>query len=550
MMRRAAVWMLMAAAAVAGSLLAPDEWTGGPGRLVVEHDGERVLERDIEIGAADPLALDGVMLPDGVPLDGAIDVLVDGPSLGIALERIEEIDVSIVLADGNVEQVPVLRLEGGTAVAARTPPRHTTVVLALLAAVVVLWISEVVPLHVAGLAVPVVLVLGDVMSADEALAPFFSPIIVLFFGGFLLAEAMRRVGLDRLAAARIVSLAGGGPVRLYLTFVAVSAVASMWMSNTAAVAVLLPIAIAVTAPVEDESYRRAIVLAIAYAATVGGVGSAIDTPANQLAISFLDDVAGREISFVRWFAFGLPAVALLLAPIAGWVWFRLAPRVAEGDVAQLRTAARAERRDAGRLDRPQVEVIAVFGLIFAGWLTQTWHDVHPGIVALAGAIVLMVLGRIETGDLGRISWSALLTFGGGLAIGTAVVSSGTSDWIVTRLGALANLPNWLAVLAVCTVTLLLTTVASNTASAATLIPLAIPLAGLIGTDPVELVVLVAIVSSIDFALVIGTPPTMLAYETGLFTTRRIFSIGIVLDLIGVVLVGVLVGHIWAAFGVI
>jgi len=192
----------------------------------------------------------------------------------------------------------------------------------------------------------------------------------------------------------------------------------------------------------------------------------------------------------------------------------------------------------------------VFVAIFAGWLTQTWHEIHPGIVALAGAVVLMLLGRIETEDLGRISWPALLTFGGGLAIGTAVATSGTSDWLVSRLGSLADLPNWLAVLAVCAVTLLLTTVASNTASAATLIPLSIPLAGLIGTDPVQLVVLVAIVSSVDFALVIGTPPTMLAYETGMFTTRRIFSIGIVLDLVGLVLVGLVLTRIWSLLGIV
>ena len=117
---------------------------------------------------------------------------------------------------------------------------------------------------------------------------------------------------------------------------------------------------------------------------------------------------------------------------------------------------------------------------------------------------------------------SLLTFGGGLAIGSAVAASGTSDWIVTRLGPLAELPTQLA----------------------------IPLAGLIGTDPVELVILVAIVSSIDFALVIGTPPTMLAYDTGLFTTRRIFSIGIALDIIGVLLVGLVLGRIWALLGVV
>lgn len=544
------IWLVVIAAAAVAAFLAPPDWATGDGAIVVERHGVEVERVAVALGSTAEITEGSIEVPRGVPVDDTIEVRVDAAAVGATADPLEQLTVSIELTDGSVEHIPVLRVDDGTAVAIRTAPQHATVVLALLAAVVVLWVTELVPLHVAGLSVPVVLVVFDVTGASAALAPFFSPIIVLFFGGFLLAEAMHRVELDRLAAAYIVSLAGASPLRLYLAFIGVSAAASMWMSNTAAVAVLLPIAMAVTAPVSDDSYRRAVVLGVAYAATVGGVGSAIGTPANQLAVEFLGEVVERDISFVRWFAFGLPAVALLLAPVAMWVWFRFSPQVAAHEVTDLQQAAIAERDAAGRLTGPQVEVLVTFLLILTGWLTQTWHGVHPGIVALAGAIVLMVLGRIETDDLGRISWPSLLTFGGGLAIGTAVATSGTSDWLVTRLDPIARLPDTLAILAVCAVTLALTTVASNTASAATLIPLAIPLAGLIGTDPVQLVILVAIVSSIDFALVIGTPPTMLAYDTGLFTTRRIFSIGIVLDVIGVVLVGTLLGRIWTTFGII
>jgi sodium-dependent dicarboxylate transporter 2/3/5 len=193
-------------------------------------------------------------------------------------------------------------------------------------------------------------------------------------------------------------------------------------------------------------------------------------------------------------------------------------------------------------------VLLVFVLVAALWLTQTWHGLDTGIVALGGAVLLAILGKLETEDLGRISWASLLTFGGGLALGGFLVTSGTSDWIAARLAGLGALPSWLGVALVALLSLGLTTVASNTATAAILIPLALPLARVIGVDPVLLVVVVAIASSIDYALVIGTPPTLIAYSTRLFTAREIFRAGIVLDLAGVVLLVTAVVGVWKLFG--
>ena len=190
-------------------------------------------------------------------------------------------------------------------------------------------------------------------------------------------------------------------------------------------------------------------------------------------------------------------------------------------------------------------IALVFAAVALGWLTQTFHGFHPGIVALAGAVLLFILGKLLPEDLGNISWPALITFGGGLTLGLFLVKTGTSDSLATRLVALADLPEVVAVL-----TLLLTTVASNTASAAILIPLAIPLAAVLGIDATALVVVVAIASSIDFALVVGTPPTMIAYATRLYTAGQIFRKGIVLDLVGVLLLVIVVTRLWALLGVI
>jgi solute carrier family 13 (sodium-dependent dicarboxylate transporter), member 2/3/5 len=164
--------------------------------------------------------------------------------------------------------------------------------------------------------------------------------------------------------------------------------------------------------------------------------------------------------------------------------------------------------------------------------------------------VLALLRQIEPDDLGRISWSSLLTFGGGLTLGMFLVQTGTSDWVATQLGGLAAVPAPVAVAVVAAVALLLTTVASNTAAAAMLIPLAIPLATIVGVDPVLLVLVVAVASSIDFALVIGTPPTLLAYSTRLYTSGEIFRIGVVIDIIGLILLVTAIAWVWHLIGVV
>lgn len=195
-------------------------------------------------------------------------------------------------------------------------------------------------------------------------------------------------------------------------------------------------------------------------------------------------------------------------------------------------------------------VLGVFGVVVAGWLTQTFHGYHAGIIALAGAVALFILGRLLPEDLARISWSSLLTFGGGLTLGVYLVETGVSDSIATRLTGLGNVPILYGVLAVAAITLLLTTVASNTASAAILIPIAIPLAAVIGVNPVALVIVVAIASSIDFALIVGTPPTMVAYATDLYTSGQIFRTGIVLDVAGLLILVLGVTRVWEFLGLI
>ena len=551
-------WPTVAVAAlmcVAGAMLAPESWPSGPAELDVVVDGDERVRFPIELGSTEEVAVvdetagvtTRIVLPQGATTSGTftVEVGVDGRrDLTVA-----DVAVDVVLPDGTVELVPSLASTDGVVEAARRPPNDSAIVLGLLGIVIVLWVTEFFPLFVTSLAIPIVLVVFDVATASDALAPFFDPIIVLFFAGFIMAEAMHRSRLDRWVAVTIVAVGGTSPIRLFATMLATAAFMSMWMSNTASVAALLPVALAVTASFDEVGFRKATVLGIAYAATIGGVGSAIGTPANQLAIRFTDQLTGREISFVEWFAFGLPMVVLLLPVMGAYLWWSSDVRVSAADFADARAAAVAERADLGGFTTDQIQVLAVFGAVMALWLTQTWHGVNPGIVALGGAVVLFAIGRALPEDLGRISWATLLTFGGGLALGVAMIESGTADWIVTRLGGVDAAPI-VTVAVVAVVSLIVTTVASNTASAAMLIPLAVPLAGLVGIDPVLLAATVAIASSIDFALVIGTPPTMLAYSTDLFTPAEILRKGAPLDLIGLVILVLGVTTFWQLVGLV
>jgi sodium-dependent dicarboxylate transporter 2/3/5 len=533
----------------------------GAGEIVVSREGETVARAGVVVGRNQEVRLEGraegqeveIEFPRGVPSEGTLKGTIRVSNGGEPIRpSLDYVRVDLHLPDGRSELIPIIgwNEKAGALSAQRRAPVGSAAVLALLAVIVVLWVTEAIPLWVSALIVPVALVATGVGGAKSALAPFFHPIIALFFGGFLLAEAMRRVRLDHLAAVTLVTWGGRSPVKLFGAILGVSAFLSMWMSNTASTAVLLPIVLAVTAPLGSRAFTRVAVLGLAYAATIGGVGSAVGTPANPIAIEFLHDFAGRTIAFAEWFAFGLPMVLLFVPLMGAYLWWRMGVELDGQRFGRARWAALREYARVRRPTKEQWTVIAVFAGIMAVWLTQTWHGLNTGIVAVAGAVVLAILGKLRTEDLGRISWEALITFGGGITLGVFMVQSGTSDWVATRLEALTVLPSFVAIAGVAVLALILTAVASNTATAAMLVPLAIPLATVLRVDPVLLVVVVAIASSVDFALVIGTPPTMIAYSTRLFTSREIFRVGIALDLIGIIILVTAVVGLWELLGIV
>ncbi|MCY3413484.1 MAG: SLC13/DASS family transporter [Candidatus Heimdallarchaeota archaeon] len=419
--------------------------------------------------------------------------------------------------------------------------KNSDIGLGLLLLISFLWLTELVPLAASSLIIPVVIVLSDIDTSTAAFKNFANPIIFLFLAGFLMAEAMDRSGLDKFLSYRIIAAVPAKPKFLMLTFMALAAFFSMFMSNTAAVAILIPISLTIikSAELEDESYKKTMVLGIAYSATVGGIGTLIGTAPNIIAAEFLKSYnATYDINFLEWMMFGVPVVIIMVPLVFFYLWFVFKPDASE-EKLKIAKEKSMEKVKKEKMNLDQFLVSITFVIIITLWLTSQWHGISTSVVAVLGAVLFFFTGQVTNEDLREINWPTLITFGGGLSLGYVIIETGLADYIASKLGNLGSLPMVLIMTIIALVALLLTAIASNTASAAILIPIAMPLAIVLNLNPIVLAILIAITCSLDFAIVIGTPPTMMAYNTGLYEVKEIFRIGIVLDLVGLLLVLIL-----------
>jgi sodium-dependent dicarboxylate transporter 2/3/5 len=437
-------------------------------------------------------------------------------------------------------------------------PYKAGIALALLVLIAGLWITEILPTVVPSFLVPIISVITGISGATDALQPFFSPVIALFLGGFVLAEALKKHNLDRRLALGIVSKSSIRPPILILTLMGVSAFLSMWMSNTASTAVMIPIAVAMVDQIESNKnraagkaggFKKALVLGIGYAATTGGIASVIGTPANPIAVDGLKDI-GIEISFLKWFGYGLPFVIIMLLIIWGYLLFVFKPKVPKEDLKNAKIVFDDELDKLGKMNQKQWTTVGVFVITIGLWLTSEFHHISSGIVALIAVVLIFSTDILKPKDIKNINWNALFLFGGGLSLGDALISTGIGDWIASNMGIIEGKHYILIAFIVGGLSLLVTAVASNTASAAMLVPLVIPIAISLQIDPILLAVIAAMGASVDYALVFGTPPTMISYSTGYFKVKEIFKTGIVLDFIGIILLSTVSVFLWVLFGLI
>jgi sodium-dependent dicarboxylate transporter 2/3/5 len=420
------------------------------------------------------------------------------------------------------------------------------------------WMTEAMPIPVTSLLPLLVFPPLGVASMDAAASPYANPLIFLFLGGFLLALAMQRWGLHRRLALRVVRAVGTRPRAIVGGFLASTAILSMGVSNTATTMMMLPIGLSIAqlAPggpgrEDEENFATALMLAIAYGSSIGGMATLIGTPTNALIAGFFAETYGVTIGFAQWLVVGLP-IMLAGLPLAHLVLTRVVFPIRMTELAGGRELILAELRKLGPMSRPERRVALVFGLVAVLWVTQPLYERWvPGVgdtgIAMLGALLLFLLpAGDEDGEplldwttAESLPWGVLLLFGGGLSLAAAVATTGLAGWIGASLGGLAVLPGWAIVALAAGVVLLLTELTSNTATAAAFLPVMAALAAGIGRNPLLLAVPTVLAASCAFMLPVATPPNAIVYGSGRVTIPQMARAGVVLNLCFLVLIVVL-----------
>ena len=406
--------------------------------------------------------------------------------------------------------------------------------LALFTLIGGLWMTQALHLSVTALLVPLLAAGAGLMDLRAALSAFAHPIIFLFLGGFAMAAALQQQGLDRALAQAMLRLAGGRRALAVALLFGLTALLSMWISNTATAAMVLPMALGLLGSSDpagegDEIGPRErvfVLLGVAYSASIGGMGTLVGSPPNAIA------AAQAGIGFAEWMRFGIPLVMLLMPLMVGVLYVLLRPRL--GGRIGLTASAPFEWTSARRL------TLLIFALTTAGWIGAAPLGRALGIaadmdswVALAAVVALVASRTLSWDNIERQThWGVLLLFGGGLALSEVMQASGASGFLATALvDALQGTPVFWVVFGVVAFVVFLTELVSNTASAALLVPIFLGVAQAMGLPGALLAVAIAVSASCAFMLPVATPPNAIVYATDQVPQTTMMRCGFWLNLV-------------------
>ncbi|MFO7768429.1 MAG: SLC13 family permease [bacterium] len=452
-------------------------------------------------------------------------------------------------------------------------------VLATGVIMAVWWLTEALPLAATALLPLVLFPILGVQSTAETAPAYMDRNIILFMGGFFLAMAMQRWRLHRRIALAIVAAVGSGGRRLVLGFMAATAFLSMWISNTATAMMMLPIVMAIIlelvpagrdpgeSTVEGHPLAAALLLGVAYAASIGGVATLVGTPPNIVFAGALGSLypEAPPIGFFQWMMVGLPLSMVFLG--IAWLYLtRIAYRVPAGPISQAgRDALRQQRRGLGPWSRGEAAVGVVFLLTALGWIWRA--DLQLGVVTIPGWTTLLGLTGVDDATVAigasiflfaiptdleegwflldwhwarRIPWGVLLLFGGGIALAGGFSGSGLAAWVGERLQVLGRVPIPVMVFLVCVLMTFLTEVTSNTATATVFMPVMAATAVALTTDPLLLMVPAALSASCAFMLPVATPPNAIVFGSGRISLPEMARAGFALNWVGTVLIPIFV----------
>ena len=447
------------------------------------------------------------------------------------------------------------------------------------------WMTEALPLPATAL-IPLVVfpTLGEDITLDKVGASYGNNIIFLFMGGFLLALAMQRWNLHRRIALLTVKVMGTKPSQMVAGFMVATGFLSMWVSNTATAVMMLPIGVSVlllvtkigsgdgeTAPATAEvggsrdtgevdlqddqlkeevvksNFGTALMLGIAYSASIGSLGTIIGTPPNTLMAGYLSDAHDITIGFGQWMLVGVPLAVVLMA----LCWLLLTKVLFKPEISEIpggKELIGEELHKLGPMSSGEKRVLALFVLAAAAWILVPILFDDPmisdaGIAVAVGLLLFLCPAGAAPGvrlldwdTAVKLPWGVLLLFGGGLALSAQFSTSGLTEWIGQQVQGLGGLPVVLLVLLMAGGILLLTELTSNTATAATFLPVAGGVAMGIGVDPMLLAIPVALAATCAFMLPVATPPNAIAFGSGYVTVSQMIRGGVWLNLIALVLI--------------
>lgn len=416
------------------------------------------------------------------------------------------------------------------------------------------WVTECVPLPVTSLLPIVMFPLAKILDITNTTASYGHPLIFLYLGGFLLAIAIEKSGLHIRIALSIISRMGIRLNMIVLGFMIATAFISMWISNTATVVMMLPIGLAIIAISGEEStttihFRKALMLGIAYAASIGGVSTLVGTPPNLVFAGVMKDMFQQDISFLSWMVIALPlsVVVLLLA----WLYLtRVAFPVVGSKLEEGSGSIQAKRKNLGVITGMERRVAIVFCLVAIAWITRTFllqrfiPKLDDTLIAIVGGIILFMVPAGEGSkkrilhweDAVKVPWGIILLFGGGLAIAEAFEISGLAAWIGSSLSGLSGMGSFLIIVLVAVVVNILTEFTSNVATVTMILPVLLPVASAAGLPGYILMAGATMAASYGFMMPAGTPPNAIVFGTGYIRIQEMIRTGAVLNLISVLLI--------------
>ncbi len=422
------------------------------------------------------------------------------------------------------------------------------------------WATEAIPVFVTAFLPIIAFDPLGIAPIRDAAAPYANPIIYLFLGGFIMALTLEKWNLHRRIALAILDRIGTDGRRLIGGFMLVCALLSMWMTNTSTTMMLLPIILSVSSVIRDNAgdlsaterhhFQVAMLLGLAYAASIGGLATLIGTPPNALLVGFMAENYGIEISFARWMVVGVP-ITLIMLPLA---WLLLTRVIFKIDIPASEAVDKhlhTMREEIGSITVPEKRVAIVFAAVILSWMMRRpiteWFGLtgvsDSGIVMTAAVLLFMMPSGDRTQpqlmtwhDASRLPWGVLILFGGGLSLAAAVSSSGLALWLGEGLAPLNAFGTAVLVVAAVALVIFLTELTSNLATTATLLPVVGAIALQAGVPPIVLTVPITIAASCAFMLPVATPPNAIVFATGTISIPQMVRAGFALNILGIIMV--------------